>query len=118
MSRASLGGDKKGRRLGAVRAVDDIGRFEGPASASLVGRDEPQQGNRSGDVRDAAKRHLYRLAREDHRVAGSRSRQGEISIEVGALDLDPAPKVARGRGPVSLAGAEFEVDESRVIWPV
>src|SRR6266478_2941309 len=80
---ASLGRDKNGRWLAAVKPVDDIGRVEGPASAALVGRNQPQQGDWPGDVGDATKRHLYCLAGEDDGVAGSRSCQGEISIEVG-----------------------------------
>src|SRR5437870_12803187 len=75
---ASLGGNQNRRRFAAVEPIDDIGRIEGPASAALVGQDEPQHSDRPGDVGDAAKRHLYRLAGEDDRMAGPRAGQGEV----------------------------------------
>src|SRR3984893_18867365 len=115
---ASLGRNQNRRRFAAVEPIDDIGRIEGPASAALVGRDEPQHSDRPGDVGDAAKRHLYRLAGEDDRMAGPRAGQGEVGIDVGAEDLAPTPEIPGGRRSCSLAGAELEVDKGRIIWSV
>src|SRR5439155_10662694 len=115
---ASLGWDQYRRGFAEIEPIDDIGQIEGPASAVLAGRDEPQQGDGPRNVGDAAKRHLYGLSGKDDRVAGSRSRQGEVGVDIGAADLAPTPEIPGGRRPGSLAAAELEVDEGRVIWPV
>jgi hypothetical protein len=50
---ASRGWDENCRGFAEIEPIDDIGQIEGPASAVLAGRDEPQQGDGPRNVGDA-----------------------------------------------------------------
>jgi len=83
---------KNRRRLAAVRLLDNVDWVQ-RSPAAVISRNKPQQGDRTRDVGNAAKRHLLRAAAEYNGVTVLRSGEREICIDGGMLNLCPTSEV-------------------------
>ena len=63
--------------------------------AGLVGRCEPEQSHRPGNVGNAVERHLHCPTGDDNPVARARTSKREVRVDIGILYLCPTSEIVR-----------------------